>query len=53
MISRGKVKKVRRFASAKVVKFDTADQTIDAVSVAEKDMTRARIAELLKGETPL
>jgi hypothetical protein len=53
MISPAKVRKLRRLTSARVMKFATADQIIDAVSVAKKDMDRAEIAELLKGETPL
>ncbi len=51
MMSPAKVKKLRQFASARIAGFRSAHGIIDAVSVAEKDMSKA--ADLLKGEKPL
>jgi hypothetical protein len=53
MISPAKVKKLRRFPSARVAGFVDSSYITDAVSVAKKDMARPEIAELLKGERPL
>jgi hypothetical protein len=53
VISQAKVKSLRQCASARVQEFIAGNQHIHSVSVAEKDMARAEIAELLKGETPL